>query len=46
MTSQTQRQFARRWSRARDEAFDAGRQFMPTNFAPKGSQWHRPHGQA
>ena len=42
--TQAARQFANRWAQARDEAFDAGRQFVPTAFAPKGSPHARPHG--
>lgn len=38
------RKAAAEWAKARDEAFDAGRQFVPTAFAPKGSPHARPHG--
>lgn len=38
------RQASKEWKAARDEAFDAGRWFVPTAFAPKGSPHRRPHG--
>lgn len=42
--TQQQRAANAAWRQARGEAFDAGRWYVPTAFAPKGSPHHRPHG--
>jgi hypothetical protein len=45
-TAANSKSAAKTWKQAEAEAFDAGRWYFPTAFAPRGSSHHRKHGGA